>query len=80
MKKADLREYPQRINKPAVQRWFYPGRIKYHAYFVNDCWHNISNPSRIWYNQFGKINRKDYYISDIGHNKLTWMNIIKNIL
>jgi len=68
-----------RINKPAYQSWYDNGIKGYDAYYINGRFHNIGNPSRIWYFQNAKICWKNYYINENCDNKLTWMNIIKNI-
>ena len=70
---------PNRINAPAIQEWHDSGFKKYEAYHINGSWHNICNPSRIWYLYIGKIWEKHYHIYSNRYNKLTWMNLIKNI-
>jgi antitoxin component YwqK of YwqJK toxin-antitoxin module len=68
-----------RINAPAVQYWNANGSKEYVAYFINGCWHNICNPTRIGYTEVRKIQGKRYSINDNDNNKLNWMNQIKNI-
>jgi antitoxin component YwqK of YwqJK toxin-antitoxin module len=75
------RYYHNKLNNPAYQEWYDNGCKSYVSYFVNGCRHNIYNPARIWYTQFGgKINQKEYYINDFDlDNKLNWRKQIKNI-
>ena len=47
---------------------------------ANGSWHNICNPSRIWYLYIGKIWEKHYHIYSNRYNKLTWMNLIKKYM
>jgi hypothetical protein len=52
-------------------------RRKSYFYYIN--FHNISNPSDVFFTPDGKIEDKDYELSNIGYSKLDWMNQIKNI-
>jgi len=70
-----------RINKPAIQEWYDNGIKSYESYRINRKSHNIYNPARIWYSQFGgKIWEKIYYINgNYYRNKLNWLKLIKKI-
>jgi hypothetical protein len=65
---------------PDYHSW-YPTGITYHkTYCTHGNYHNICNPADIWFFQNGKIRGKYYNINGkLFDNKLTWMNLIKNI-
>jgi hypothetical protein len=65
---------------PDYQQWYDNGYLYRLTFYIHGDQHNICNPADIWYNENGKIDAKNYYICDNDcDNKLTWLNLIKNI-
>jgi hypothetical protein len=60
-------------------KYYSNGFTRRKSYFLYLNFHNISNPSDVFFTPDGKIEVKDYELSNIGYSKLAWQNLIKNV-
>ena len=43
------------------------GQVSYEVYYLDDKWHRVNGPARIWYYESGQIKHETYHLNKKCH-------------